>query len=342
MSRRRLPGLWFVPIALAAALLARWAVLRGVPLRLDHAPTALGGGPELRGVYHVHSTRSDGRATPDEIALAAAKDGLDFVVVTDHNVPPLPPERRHGVLLVYGEEESTPSGHRVTLEGTGRRYVFWAHPLNRRVPWTDWGAEADGLEILSADDMWRDALRPPWLTLGRALLDAPASPLYATYDLLHRPAAALARYDSLEAARELRGGRFSPLCSVDAHGLPPYRVAFASLQLHLPGLTAAAEPARAALSIADALASGRFYCGLDGFRDASGLRLTRRAGLVHVELPAAGSAQAVVVCGGSARAEGSPPVDLPAAPGCHLEIRLPALAARWPATVGSWIYAALP
>ena len=41
---------------------------------------------ELRGAWHVHTTRSDGRGTLDEVLRAARAAGLQFVVVTDHNV----------------------------------------------------------------------------------------------------------------------------------------------------------------------------------------------------------------------------------------------------------------
>jgi hypothetical protein len=47
-------------------------------LQPDPPPTVVLGG------YHVHSNRSDGSGTVDEIAAAAARAGLTFVVFTDH------------------------------------------------------------------------------------------------------------------------------------------------------------------------------------------------------------------------------------------------------------------
>ena len=41
---------------------------------------------ELVGNMHMHTTYSDGEATHREIAEAAARAGLDWVIVTDHNV----------------------------------------------------------------------------------------------------------------------------------------------------------------------------------------------------------------------------------------------------------------
>lgn len=39
----------------------------------------------LKGDTHLHSTGSDGNMTPEELAFAAEREGLDFLFVTDHN-----------------------------------------------------------------------------------------------------------------------------------------------------------------------------------------------------------------------------------------------------------------
>jgi hypothetical protein len=41
---------------------------------------------EIVGNLHLHTTASDGTGTHDEVASAAAKAGLDFIIYTDHNV----------------------------------------------------------------------------------------------------------------------------------------------------------------------------------------------------------------------------------------------------------------
>ena len=41
--------------------------------------------PEIIGNLHLHTTASDGAGTHDEVASAAARAGLDFIVYTDHN-----------------------------------------------------------------------------------------------------------------------------------------------------------------------------------------------------------------------------------------------------------------
>ena len=42
--------------------------------------------PEIVGNLHLHTIASDGTGTHDEVASAAARAGLDFLIYTDHNV----------------------------------------------------------------------------------------------------------------------------------------------------------------------------------------------------------------------------------------------------------------
>ena len=65
---------------------------------------------DLAGVLHVHSTYSDGTGTVPEIAAAARSNGLDFLLLTDHDTLAA---RDHGeegwhdgVLVLVGEEVS--------------------------------------------------------------------------------------------------------------------------------------------------------------------------------------------------------------------------------------------
>ena len=66
------------------------------------------------GAFHVHTNRSDGLSGPEEIAAAAARAGLKFVIFTDHGDGtrrPDPPAYRSGVLCLDGIEISTNGGH---------------------------------------------------------------------------------------------------------------------------------------------------------------------------------------------------------------------------------------
>ncbi len=72
----------------------------------------------VRGAIHVHTTVSDGAGTPDEVARAAARAGLDFVVLTDHGDGtrlPAPPRYVDGVLVIDAVEISTTGGHYIAL-----------------------------------------------------------------------------------------------------------------------------------------------------------------------------------------------------------------------------------
>lgn len=68
-----------------------------------------------KGVFHLHSTFSDGEGDLVEITAAAAAEGLDFVVLTDHGRPNLKAASAtrwvNGVLVVGGSEFSLDGGH---------------------------------------------------------------------------------------------------------------------------------------------------------------------------------------------------------------------------------------
>jgi hypothetical protein len=138
----------------------------------------------IPGILHVHSTRSDGRGTVDEIAQAAAEAGLKFVVLTDHGDATRSPERPeylHGVLCLDAVEISTAGGHYVALDmprapyplgGEARDVVedvrrlggfgIAAHPDSpkRELSWREWTATFDGIEFVNPDTSWRRQLGP--------------------------------------------------------------------------------------------------------------------------------------------------------------------------------------
>ena len=77
------------------------------------AVTPSAGPRPLFGAVHVHTTNSDGSGTPDEVAAAAARAGLSFVVLTDHGDATRAadsPRYRSGVLVIDAVEVSTAAG----------------------------------------------------------------------------------------------------------------------------------------------------------------------------------------------------------------------------------------
>jgi hypothetical protein len=133
----------------------------------------------VAGIVHVHTNRSDGLSSPDEIAAAAARAGLKFVVFTDHGDAtrkPDPPRYLSGVLCMDGVEISTTGGHYLALDmpaspyplaGEARDVVedvrrlggfgIAAHPDSPKpqLKWQGWQTMFDGIELLNPDTSWR-------------------------------------------------------------------------------------------------------------------------------------------------------------------------------------------
>ncbi len=72
------------------------------------------------GVIHIHTVRSDGGGTLEEVVRAAKENGIDFVLLTDHGTRGYGGEGEEGwhdgVLVLCGEEVSTPEGHLLAFE----------------------------------------------------------------------------------------------------------------------------------------------------------------------------------------------------------------------------------
>ncbi len=84
----------------------------------DPAAATLAAPAVVRGAFHIHTERSDGTGTIEEVAAAAARAGLQFIILTDHGDgmrPPLAPAMHGGVLVLDGVEISTSGGHYVAL-----------------------------------------------------------------------------------------------------------------------------------------------------------------------------------------------------------------------------------
>src|SRR5277367_1432207 len=75
----------------------------------------------LWGVYHVHSSMSDGLETPEEIALQARASGVSLVLLTDHGSPNQASSGFRATIdcgtIVAGSEANLPD-RRLTFFGT--------------------------------------------------------------------------------------------------------------------------------------------------------------------------------------------------------------------------------
>ena len=267
----------------------------------------------VRGVYHIHTNRSDGGGTPDEVAAAAARAGLQFIILTDHGDgtrPPDPPAYRSGVLTLDAVELNTAGGHYAALGMPAAPYPFAgspdaviedvarlggfgiaAHPGSPRpsLRWTDWDAAFDGLEWINGDSEWRDEPRLPIArALATYLLRAPE----AMATLLDRPSAVLEQWDRVALSR-----RVLAIAGSDAHArlgfnqrtdpdrsaihmpLPGYTATFRALSNHIvldaPLSGRAVEDAERLLA---ALRNGRLYSVIDGLASPGGLSFTATSG----------------------------------------------------------------
>ncbi|HEU4383315.1 MAG TPA: PHP domain-containing protein [Anaeromyxobacteraceae bacterium] len=274
-------------LVVAASLAVAWLAW-GLWLRAGRAPRPPPPPGEVRGAYHLHTTHSDGRGSLPEVVRAASEAGLQFLVVTDHNV--MSPEDqgyRDGVLVVQGSEVSAPYGHIValgiprelskeerqrdtigTIRALGGQAVL-AHPFHPRRPFTRWKNEGwTGFEVLSNDSFWGLTLRRhQYWRIAEALLALPWDPARSMLAFYHRPAEELRRYDEVAAQRPV-----PLLCASDAHGYPSYLAAFAAFSMHLP-LTLTGEAPADARAVVAGLLDGRGFCVLDGLAPASGVRL---------------------------------------------------------------------
>ncbi len=63
---------------------------------------------------HIHTARSDGLDTPEEMVKGAIKKGLAGIAITDHDVPP-PKITMRNFLIIPGVEVTTNKGHILLL-----------------------------------------------------------------------------------------------------------------------------------------------------------------------------------------------------------------------------------
>ena len=282
---------WIAAVALALAAVALMVLPAGP--RTIAGPAWSPSAPEVRGVYHIHTVRSDGTGTVDEVAAAAARAGLRFAIVTDHGDGtrrPDPPVYRHGVLCIDAVEISTTGGHYVAL-GIGQTpypltgeprdvvedvqrlggFGIVAHPLSpkRGLAWQDWQAGFDGIEWLNGDSVWRDA---PRLRLALAAWAFAFRPVASLTSLYIRPAA-LDRADLVAGQR-----RVGFMAGVDAHARLGARgggaSSWRSLFLRVPSYETAFEVASLGVRLADPLTG-------DAASDADAIIAAIRAGHLH-------------------------------------------------------------
>lgn len=308
---------WGTTAAAAVVLLLVAFSLPPRTIRLG-APTWRPGGTVLRGAFHIHTTRSDGSGTPDEVAAAAARAGLQFIVLTDHGDgtrPPDPPRYRSGVLCLDAVEISTTGGHyaaigipqspyplggepRDVVEDVARLGGFGivTHPdsIRGELRWAGWDQPFDAVEWLNADSEWRDA---HWGRLIRSVVAYPFRGPEALAAMLERRAG-LDRWDRVSRGRPVPafagndiharlhvGGKTDPDEGWTLARWPTYEDSFKSFSLHV---TVPHAPSRDAAKdgemLVDALRQGRLHTVVDGWAAPAFFEFTAHlAGQTHGE-----------------------------------------------------------
>ncbi len=251
-----------------------------------HREMPAGKGPsayEIQGVYHVHTTFSDGRQPLEKVAAAAARQHLDFIILTDHGNPNRASLAGQGwkenVLVLAGSELSVSRGHLVALGfrpperpfvqnaedavqevAAAGGFAVIAHPFSK-TRWS-WGGFAGyaGIEIADSDSMVK---RNFW----RAIPYLPAlifSPRVFLLKTLQRPSQCLRKWDELAAKRAVYG-----YFSADAH--LAYDTLFSCFRLHVfLGEPLAGDFEKARAQVFNSLRRGAFYCAVDSARPAGG------------------------------------------------------------------------
>ena len=264
----------------------------------------------IRGAIHVHTRRSDGTGTVDDVAAAARRAGLQFVIFTDHGDGTRGsdvPVYRYGVLCIDAVEISTNGGHVVALglpqsefplageladvlEDVRRMGALSiaAHPDSPRAELrlNDWNAAFDGIEWLNGDSQWRDE---GWGTLGRALFTYPFRRAATLVTLLDRPDDLLNRWDTMIRERSVVA-----VAAADAHArvgpggdpygrslsvhLPSYEQVFRALSISLPRVQLRGNPAEDAEVVLDAIRNGRVFSTIDALASPATFTFTATSG----------------------------------------------------------------
>lgn len=284
---------------------------------------------EYVGNLHNHSIYSDGSAPHAAIAEAATEAGLNFVIVTDHNVRPdglegyynrtllLVGEEVHNVrrtpqtshLLVYGtEQDITPYsfGSNETLIQTVQTrggFCYIAHPIEKSsplkpeyapIPWIDWPVSGiSGIEIWNYMSEFKGLIWSDFAALIYSL--KPELGIRGPYR------ATLRLWDELLQ----KGQRLAAIGGADAHAnrlhlgplsrvIFPYTYLYRCVNTHvLTQGPLTRELTRDKTLIYEALRTGRTWVGYDLVHSTRGFRFTAKSGAAEAtvgeELPRLGA-----------------------------------------------------
>jgi len=265
------------------------------------------------GVFSVHTGRShDAKGTREQVAVAAASAGLDFVVIGDH-----PPDDRkpgwefwdpvfmEGVFIEGGQELRSPEAGKVLAIGVDTTYLEWegayssfadlllregatSMVVHGRGPrqserWVNPTTQGvQGWEVLDISETSRQRLRGPW-SVYHLLTLMTGTPFGLGDEALRHmmregfDTPAVAAYDSLRMESNLTataGLNVHPKVGVGPFLLPSYGPFFRTLVSHLalPG-PLSADPFAAQNNITEAISSGDMFVSVGRAQAARGFRV---------------------------------------------------------------------
>jgi hypothetical protein len=250
-----------------------------------------------KGVFHLHTTFSDGKGDLEEITAVAADRRLDFVVLADHGTTNLEAVSAtrwvNGVLVVGGSELFLEGAHLAVagISAPGYRYPpepreainevnrhqgisFIAHPFFYAYPWTDWGVEGvTGIELINAHTMGSRPRLEKLLLVPRYF----ARPVFALLTTLEYPDENVAAWERMN-----QRGRHSGIFALDAHArlsmgfgryinLPTYGQMFSLLSVYVKHGGFPGDGAEtAASSLVAAMKAGSFFNCIEAIAPANG------------------------------------------------------------------------
>ena len=237
---------------------------------------------DFTGALHIHTTYShDAHGTFEDVIRVANAQGLDYVILTEHNNLQALRDGRQGwyggTLALIGMEVSARDGHYLALNVTQEidretlttqqvinevnrqgGFGFIAHPYFKKAPWKDWVVTGfTGIEVYNVA---HDSLDENRARLIAWTFTVPPDIFWLS--LLDRPYDPLRTWDQLIARR----GRTVGIGGTDAHefhlmGLKfaPYEIMFRFVRTHvlIPSDTLTKE------GVDDALRAGHAYIAIE-------------------------------------------------------------------------------
>lgn len=276
-----------------------------------HSPTGLF---DYRGVINVHSNLGLGTGSLQDIAKAAIRANLDFVILTDHNLFSLPsaPSGYHRQLLVFSAAQLSYLDAQLLVldrqaanfESIGQAQTALAdrlsqsnddpqqnimvlgHPLSRDQRITKDGMPGlDGVEVINLKSLWEQAWRRSPASLFWSLMIYPFNARLALLRLFEEPEAELQLWDFLAVKRPTIGlagseatAKAGPIGSFFLE-FPSYETSFALVSNHLllpSELTGEADTDIRKLR--QAIASGQFYFSVDVLGNPKGFNTHLQVG----------------------------------------------------------------